>query len=115
MTQADIRALLPQLFAAGAPSADLPAPLYREGGTPYVLREPARMVLLQLLQLDTHPGARATTGRKDPVWERLKAVLRELGATNTEQRVALLSRQRPYQALAIPPVLLEEPITEVPS
>jgi len=70
IAQADIRALLPRLFAAGAPSADLPAPLYREGGTPYVLREPARKVLLLLLQLDTHPGARATTGRKDPVWER---------------------------------------------
>jgi hypothetical protein len=111
MAEADIRALLPRLFAAGAPSADLPAPLYREGGTPYVLREPARMVLVQLLQLDTHPGARASTGRKDPVWERLKDVLRELGATNTEQRVTLPSRQRPFQALAIPPAVLEEPRT----
>ena len=91
---------------------DLPAPLYREGGTPYVLREPARMVLLQLLQLDTHPGARATTGRKDPVWERLKDVLRELGVTNTEQRVTLPSRQRPFSALAIPPAVLEEPIAQ---
>jgi hypothetical protein len=68
-------------------------------------------VLVQLLQLDTHPGARASTGRKDPVWERLKDVLRELGATNTEQRVTLPSRQRPFQALAIPPAVLEEPRT----
>lgn len=124
MAQANIHILLPRLFAAGAPTAELPAPLYREGGTPYLLREPARAVVLQLLQLDTHPGARATTGRKDPVWERLKEVLRELGATNTEQRVTLPSRQRPFSALAIPPAVLEEPIrqseqrvslTEVPS
>jgi hypothetical protein len=30
-------------------------------GTPYLLREPARLVLLTLLQLQDHPGARATT------------------------------------------------------
>lgn len=107
MARADIRVLLPRLFAAVAPSAELPAPLYREGGTPYLLREPARVVLLQLLQLDTHPGARATTGRKDPVWDRLKMVLQEMGATNAELRVTLPSRQRPFQALAIPLALLD--------
>ena len=107
LAQADIHAVLPALFAAGAPTAELPAPLYRDGGTPYLLREPARLVLLALLQLQDHPGARATTGRKDPVWDRLKGVLSELGMTASELRLPLSTRPRPFQALAIPPAVLE--------
>lgn len=106
LAQADVHALVPRLLAAPAPTPELPAPLYREGGTPYLLREPARIVLLQLLRLDEHPGARATTGRKDPVWERCKQVLHELGATQPELRLTLPSRPRPFQALAIPLALL---------
>jgi hypothetical protein len=107
LAQADLRAVLPTLFAAGAPTMELPAPLYREGGTPYLLREPARLVLLTLLQLHEHPGARATTGRKDPVWERLKGVLAELGVTPSEQRLTLSPRPRPFHALALPLALVE--------
>jgi hypothetical protein len=107
LAQADLRAVLPTLFAAGAPTMELPAPLYREGGTPYLLREPARLVLLTLLQLHEHPGARATTGRKDPVWERLKSVLAELGVTPSEQRLTLSTRPRPFQALALPLAFLD--------
>jgi hypothetical protein len=105
--QADVRSLLPALFGAAAPSAELPAPLYCDGGSPYLLREPARVVLLQLLDLQHHPGARATTGRRDPVWERLKRVLQEAGASQPEIRIELPSRQRPFQALAVPPALLD--------
>jgi hypothetical protein len=105
--QADVRSLLPTLFGASAPSAELPAPLYRDGGSPYLLREPARIVLLQLLGLQHHPGARATTGRRDPVWERLKQELQEAGVSQAEIRIALPSRQRPFQALAIPSALLD--------
>lgn len=105
--QADMRSLLPALFTASAPSAELPAPLYRDGGSPYLLREPARVVLLQLLSLQHHPGARATTGRRDPVWERLKRELQEAGASQPEIRIELPSRQRPFQALAVPPALLD--------
>jgi hypothetical protein len=107
LAQADLRAVLPALFAADAPTMELPAPLYREGGTPYLLREPARLVLLMLLQLQEHPGARATTGRKDPVWERLKGVLSELGVTPSEQRLSLSMRPRPFQAVALPLALVE--------
>lgn len=105
--QADVGSLLPALFCAAAPSAELPAPLYRDGGSPYLLREPARVVLLQLLGLQHHPGARATTGRRDPVWERLKRVLQEAGASQPEIRIELPSRQRPFQALAVPAALLD--------
>jgi hypothetical protein len=107
LAQADIHAVLPAVFAADAPLAELPAPLYREGGTPYLLREPARLVLLALLQLQDHPGARATTGRKDPVWDRLKGVLSELGVTTPELRLQLSMRPRPFQAVALPPSILE--------
>ncbi|NOT57327.1 MAG: hypothetical protein HOP18_22215 [Deltaproteobacteria bacterium] len=108
LAQADIHVVLPRLWAAPAPTPELPAPLYREGGTPYLLREPARMVVLQLLHLDEHPGARATTGRKDPVWERCKQVLHELGATQPELRLTLPTRPRPFQALAMPPALVAD-------
>jgi len=116
LAQADLRAVLPTLFAAGAPTDELPAPLYREGGTPYLLREPARLVLLTLLQLHDHPGARATTGRKDPVWDRLKGVLSELGVTTSETRLTLSTRPRPFQALALPLALLDgqHPQTDAP-
>lgn len=63
-------------------------------------------MVLQFLHLHEHPGARATTGRKDPVWERCKLVLQEMGATQPELRLTLPSRPRPFQALAIPPALL---------
>lgn len=106
LAHADLRALVPRLLAAAAPTPDLPAPLYREGGTPYLLRESARIVVLELLRLHEHPGARATTGRKDPVWERCKLVLQEMGATQPELRLTLPSRPRPFQALAIPPALV---------
>lgn len=106
LADADVRALLPRLLAAPAPTPELPAPLYREGGTPYLLREPARIVLLELLHLHEHPGARATTGRKDPVWERCKQVLQELGATQPELRLTLPSRARPFHALAMPPAVV---------
>jgi len=105
--QADVRSLLPALFAASAPSADLPPPLYRDGGAPYLLREPARLVLLNLLGLQEHPGARATTGRRDPVWERVKSVLQEAGATEQEIKIAVPGRQRPFLGLAVPPALLQ--------
>ncbi len=108
LAHADVHALMPRLLAAAAPTPELPAPLYREGGTPYLLREPARIVVLQLLHLYEHPGARATTGRKDPVWERCKLVLHELGATQPELRLTLPSRPRPFQALAIPPALVTD-------
>ena len=107
LAQADLRAVLPALFAAGAPTGELPAPHYREGRTPYLLREPTRLVLLTLLQLQEHPGARATTGRKDPVWDRLKGVLSDLGVTPAEQRLSLSTRPRPFQALALPLALLD--------
>jgi hypothetical protein len=107
LAHADIRGVLPALFAANAPTAELPAPLYRDGGTPYLLREPARLVLLTVLGLQDHPGARATTGRKDPVWERLKGVLSELGVTTAELRLHLALRPRPFQALALPLALLD--------
>ena len=112
LVAADVHALLPALFAATAPTPDLPAPLYRDGGTPYVLRESARLVLLSLLQLDDHPGARATTGRKDPVWDRLKEALSERGVAASELRLTLPMRARPFQALAIPPALVEGHIPE---
>jgi hypothetical protein len=116
LAQADIRAALPTLLAAGAPTGELPAPLYREGGTPYLLREPARLVLLTVLRLQDHPGARATTGRKDPVWDRLKAVLSERGVPPSEQRLSLSTRPRPFQALALPHAFVDGtlPQTDVP-
>ena len=112
LAQTDIRAVLPTLFAADAPTPELPAPLYREAGTPYLLREPARLVLLALVHLQDHPGARATTGRRDPVWERLKAVLAELGVTTADMRLTLATRPRPFQALPLPPAVLEGRLAE---
>ena len=106
VAQADIPGLLPVLFAAPAPSPDLPPPLYRDGGSPCVIRESARAVLVSVLDLDDHPGVHATTGRRDPIWDALKASLQERGAAATETKIELMGRARPFAALVVPETLL---------
>ena len=84
---------VPALLTAGAPTPDLPAPLTRLPGEaqPYLVRDVARAVWLSLLGLTDHPGARATTGRRDPVWEHLLQSLHAHGMQiGEEQWLALL-------------------------
>lgn len=72
---------IPALLTARAPTPDLPAPLYRVPGEeqPYLVRDVARAVWLALLGLTDHPGAQATTGRHDPVWEHVRQSLHAHG------------------------------------
>ncbi len=99
---ADLRARLatmdgttyvPALLTAGAPTPDVPAPLVRLPGEtqPYLVRDVARAVWLSLLGLTDHPGARATTGRRDPVWEHLRHSLHTHGMLIGEEQWLALS------------------------
>ena len=108
VTAEAVRALLPALFVAPAPSPDLPAPLYQDGGSPYLIRESARAVVIARLGLEQHPAVSATLGRRDPVWQALKGVLHDAGASDTEEKLQLVGRERPFVGLAVPEHLVEE-------
>jgi hypothetical protein len=98
-------ALLPAVVHASAPSVGLPPPLYREGGTPYLVRDATRPVLVTLLHLTQHPGVYATVGRRDPLWAAVKAVLIRQGyATGEERRIEIPGLSKPLVAV---PVSLE--------
>ncbi len=107
--QANYPLLMPALFTALAPMTDLPPPLYREGGNPYLLRDPARLVLVRLLGLERHPGVRASTGRRDPVWEKLTHVLRDAGAsTGAEEKIQVPGVKRTLSGIPVSPEFIHQ-------
>ena len=83
---------IPALLTARAPMPVLPAPVYRVPGEeqPYLVRDVARVVWLTLLDLTDHPGAQATTGRHDPVWEHLLHSLQAHGMQLGEEQWQVL-------------------------
>ena len=106
---ADYPALLTAVLAAPAPVVDLPPPLYTAGGSPYLIRDPARMVLVHLLGLEAHPGVHATVGRRDPVWDKLKAVLKETGAsTGKEEKIEIPGITKPLSGVPLSGAFLKE-------
>jgi hypothetical protein len=104
----DVLALLPAVVHAPAPSVGLPPPLYREGGTPYLVRDATRSVLVTLLQLTEHPGVYATVGRRDPVWAAVKTVLIRQGyATGEERRIEIPGLTKPLAAVPVSPEFVQ--------
>jgi hypothetical protein len=106
---ADLVALLPALVQAPAPRVGLPPPLYRDGGTPYLVRDAVRPVVVRLLHLEQHPGVYATLGRRDPIWAAVKAVLRQQGyATGEEQRIDIPGLSKPLAAVPVSPEFVDQ-------
>lgn len=105
---ADLNALLPRVLHASAPGIDLPPPLYRDGGTPYLVRDAVRPVVVTLLHLEQHPGVYATVGRRDPIWATVKAVLTQQGyATGEERRIEIPGLKKPLAAVPVSPEFVE--------
>jgi hypothetical protein len=92
LAAADATPRVAALLTARAPSRALPAPVYRtpDATQEFLVRESARVVWLELLGLTEHPGAQATAGHHDPVWDHLLLSVRAHGMRTGAEQVLLI-------------------------